>query len=83
LEQLSCGSALADFLERWRELGHFDHPGVLPYRDGEAVACCDSSDVSKMVVAFALQEGDGPMYTQFVLPAFLGFYATFRIFYTV
>jgi hypothetical protein len=30
LEQLLCGSALADFLELWRELRHFDQPGVLP-----------------------------------------------------
>jgi hypothetical protein len=30
LEQLLCGSALADFVELCRELRHFDQPGVLP-----------------------------------------------------
>jgi hypothetical protein len=30
LEQLLCGSTLADFVEPWRELRHFDQTGVLP-----------------------------------------------------
>jgi hypothetical protein len=70
------GSLVVDFLEIWRDLTLFDHPGVL--RDGAwTVARHDPSDHTKVIIAVALASEH--MERTFVWPAFVGLYAIFRI----